>query len=88
MGTSPERKPGTISLLTRTASGNVKSESCNDDLILQALLLVSLPQYNLGDYTLRRGSAVTTQKSELVHKGEWVKYKDNSNRVNFIYLFS
>ena len=81
---TPQKNPGTISLLKRGPTGNPITEAHDEDIILQALVLLNLTDHNLDQYSLRRGGAVTTRQQELVHCGEWVKYLDSESNVNNI----
>ncbi|XP_052076581.1 uncharacterized protein LOC127714542 [Mytilus californianus] len=85
LGHQTQRVAGKISLLKRGKHGHVLEESQNEDVILSATLSLNIDA-NISQYTLKRGSGVTTQENELAQSGDWVQYiNENENECYGIF---
>ncbi|XP_052067347.1 uncharacterized protein LOC127706729 [Mytilus californianus] len=85
LGHQTQQVAGKISLLKRGKHGHVLEESQNEDVILSATLSLNIDA-NISQYTLKRGSGVTTQENELAQSGNWVQYiNENENECYGIF---
>ncbi|XP_063425521.1 uncharacterized protein LOC134709284 [Mytilus trossulus] len=81
LGIAPEKSkiPGRVSLLKRDGNGHPIVERETQDALLRITLQMESIVEN-DNYTIERGTGVCAQNGDLIHAGDWVKYRNiNSN---------
>ncbi|CAC5384761.1 unnamed protein product [Mytilus coruscus] len=76
------RQAGSISKFCRQTNNHVVLEHQDEDVILQALITLNLQDLHLEQFTIKRGAAMTSNKLELIHSGDWIKYLNGDNEVS------
>lgn len=67
------RKAGTISKYARNHNQHVIIEAA-EETILQGLIAANVPDLNIQNYSVKKGTAAITRQLELVNTGSWIKY--------------